>query len=98
MAAFIVATVRIGDPAKFSEYGKAIAGLNERFGGEYLVRGPVTEVLDGGSDPAERVIVSRFPDAASARAYIASPEYQAGKALREGAAEVETWLIDMGAA
>ena len=33
-AAFIVATVRITDPVRFAEYGKAIAGLSERFGGQ----------------------------------------------------------------
>lgn len=93
MPAHLVATVRISDPAKFAEYGKAIAGLSERFGGEYVARGKVAEVLEGDSDPDERVVVVRFPDADSARAYIASPEYQAGAALREGAAEVEMRLL-----
>lgn len=93
MAAYLIATVRISDPAKFAEYGKAIAGLSERFGGEYVVRGKVAEVLEGEADPDERVVVSRFPDADAARAYIASPEYQAGAVLRQGAAEVEMRLM-----
>ena len=93
MAAYLVATVRITDPVKFSEYGKAIAGLSERFGGEYLVRGKVSEVLEGDSDPNERVVVSRFADAAAARAYVTSPEYLAGAALRQGAAVVEMRLL-----
>ena len=93
MAAYLVATVRISDPAQFAQYGKAIAGLSERFGGQYLVRGKVAEVLEGGSDPNERVVVSRFPDAADARAYLASPEYLAGAALRQGAAVVEMRLL-----
>ncbi len=93
MAAYIVATVRITDPVKFGEYVKAIAGLSERFGGEYIVRGKVSEVLEGDVDLEERVVVSRFPDAASAIAYGKSPEYAAGKALREGAGTVETRLI-----
>lgn len=93
MAAYLVATVRISDPVKFSGYAKAIAGLSEKFGGEYVVRGAIAEVLEGNVDPAERVIVSRFPDAEAVRAYIASPEYQAGAALRDGAAEVEMRLL-----
>jgi len=93
MAAYIVATVTIRDPAKFGEYVKAIAGLSESFGGEYLVRGKVAEVLEGNIDPEERVVVSRFPDAESAIAYAKSPQYQAGKALREGAGTVLTRLI-----
>lgn len=93
MAAYIVATVRVADPVKFGAYVQAIAGVSEAHGGEYLVRGKVAEVLEGDVDPDERVVVSRFPTADAARAYVASPEYQAGKKLREGAGVVETRLL-----
>jgi uncharacterized protein (DUF1330 family) len=93
MAAYLIATVRITDPDKFGEYAKAIAGLSEQHGGEYVVRGKITEVLEGDIDPDERVIVSRFPDADSARAYVRSPEYRAGAQLREGAGTVQMRLI-----
>lgn len=93
MVAYLVATVRISDAIKFADYAAAIAGLSERFGGEYIVRGKVAEVLEGNIDPNERVVVSRFPDADAARAYAASPEYQAGAALRQGAAIVEMRLL-----
>jgi uncharacterized protein (DUF1330 family) len=93
MSAYIVATVRITDADKFSAYLQAIAGLSERFGGEYVVRGKVTEVLEGSVDPDERVVVSRFPSAQAARNYVASPEYAAGAALRTGAGEVESRLL-----
>lgn len=94
MAAYIVATVNdVTDPAKFGEYVKAIAGLAESFGGEYLVRGAVSEVLEGETSTSERIVVVRFPDADAARNYAKGPQYQAGKALREGAGKVETRLI-----
>lgn len=93
MAAYIVATVTISDPAKFGEYVKAIAGLSEKHGGEYLVRGKVAEVFEGDVDPDERVVVSRFPNADAARAYAKSPEYLAGAKLRAGAGKVETRLL-----
>lgn len=93
MPAYLVATVRITDPDKFGQYTKAIAGLSEQHGGEYVVRGPITEVLEGDIDPGERVIVSRFPDADAARAYVQSPEYRAGAKLREGAGTVQMRLI-----
>src|SRR3546814_13282024 len=70
MAAYIVATVRISDPEKFAPYGKAIAGLSERFGGVPVVKAPVAEVLEGGSPVGERVVVTRFETAAAARASI----------------------------
>lgn len=93
MAAYIVATVRIRDAERFAAYGRSIAGLSERYGGEPLVRGAVAEVLEGGGLTGERVVVSRFPDADAARRYIASPQYQAARREREGAADVVMRLL-----
>ena len=93
MAAYIVATVNVTDPVKFGKYVAAIAGLSEKHGGEYIVRGKVAEVLEGDVNPNERVVVSRFPTKEAAIAYAKSPEYQAGKAMREGAGTVETRLL-----
>lgn len=93
MAAYIVATVVVTDPLKFGDYAKAIAGLSERHGGEYLVRGKLAEVLEGEVDPDERVVVSRFPTVEAAQAYAQSPEYRAAVLLREGAALVQMRLL-----
>ena len=97
MAAWLVSTVRITDTAQFVAYAKAIAGLAEQHGGRYLVRGGVTEQLEGEApDDAlggERVVVMEFPDADAARGYVASNAYVAGKALRAGAAHVNLRLI-----
>jgi uncharacterized protein (DUF1330 family) len=94
MAAYVVATVRVQDRAKFGAYVQAVAGVAESFGGEYLLRGKVAEVFEGDVDPAEMVVVLRFPDADSARGYITSPAYQAGKALRlDGGGVVESRLL-----
>ncbi|MBB5686398.1 DUF1330 domain-containing protein [Sphingobium boeckii] len=93
MAAYIVATVQITDPVKFGDYVKAITGLSEKHGGEYVVRGKVAEVLEGDVNPEERVVVSRFPTAEAAIAYAKSPEYKAGAKLREGAGTVQTRLL-----
>jgi uncharacterized protein (DUF1330 family) len=93
MAAWLVSTVRITDPGQFAHYAKAIAGLAEAHGGRYIVRGPVTEQLEGDGVADERVVVMEFPDADAARAYVGSDAYQAGKALRAGAAQVDLRLI-----
>ncbi|OAN56560.1 DUF1330 domain-containing protein [Sphingobium sp. TCM1] len=93
MAAYIVATVRVTDAEKFAAYGKGIAGLSEQFGGESIAKGPVAEWLEGEGPAGERVVVSRYPDADAARAYIASAQYQAAAALRAGAGEVVMRLL-----
>jgi len=94
MPAYIVATVRITDPERFADYGRGIAGLSEKYGGESVVRGPVTEILDGDEPLGERVVVTRFPDADAARGYIASPEYRDAAARRVGAAIVTMRLLE----
>ena len=93
MPAFLISTVRVTDPEPFKAYVDMIAGLAEEHGGEYLVRGPVTAVLEGDAPEGERAVVLRFPDESSARGYIESPRYAAGKKLREGAAQVSLRLV-----
>lgn len=97
MAAWLVSTVRITDPAQFAGYAQAIAGLAEAHGGRYIVRGAVSEQLEGEAPGdaigGERVVVMEFPDADAARGYVTSDAYRAGKALRNGAAHVSLRLI-----
>lgn len=93
--AFILTTVAVSDPEAFAAYRAAIAGLNERIGGDMLVRGRTMDVLEGGEESGadEVVIVIGFPDADTARAYIASPDYQAARPLREAAGRFRIRLV-----
>ena len=93
MAAYIVATVRILDAERFRQYGASLGDLSARHGGEALVRGQVQAFLEGEGVVGERVVVTRFPDAAAARGYVASAEYQAAQAVRAGAADVVMRLV-----
>jgi uncharacterized protein (DUF1330 family) len=88
MAAYIVATVHITDPAAFALYQKGVAGLSEKHGGEAVVRGAVSAILEGDGVVGERVVV------AAARRYIDSAEYQAAKVLRGEAATVTMRLLE----
>jgi len=94
MAAYIVATVRITDMDAFKRYLNGIVGLSEKHGGESVIRGEVSAVLEGDDALGERVVVSRFPSADAAKAYIASAEYRAAQALRNGAATVTMRLVE----
>jgi uncharacterized protein (DUF1330 family) len=97
MAAYLVATVTITNPVAFGEYAKGIAGLAERFDGESIVKGMVAEFVEGDGIAGERVVVTRFPDIAAAKAYLDSAQYRAAKAHREGAASVVIRLLDLPA-
>ncbi|MCE7796255.1 DUF1330 domain-containing protein [Sphingobium sufflavum] len=95
--AFILTTVDVRDPAAFAAYRTAISGLNDRIGGEMLVRGRTVETLAGAVENAggagEIVILIRFPNADAARAYIASPDYQAAQPLRDAAGRFHIRLV-----
>ncbi len=93
MAAYLVGTVQITDPERFGAYAEAIRGLSLEFGGEPVVAGAVKEVLEGESPAGERVVVTRFPSAADASAYLTSPRYLAARELRSGAAVVQLRLL-----
>jgi uncharacterized protein (DUF1330 family) len=93
LSAYIVATVDITDAERFALYAKGIAGLAERFGGESVVKGAVTEVLEGDIAVGQRVVVTRFPSVEDAKAYLSSPEYRAACEHRKGAASVAIRLM-----
>jgi uncharacterized protein (DUF1330 family) len=62
-------------------------------GGRYIVRGGVTETLEGSWHPS-RLVVLEFPSPAAARRWWASPEYAEGKALRQSIAASEMLLVE----
>lgn len=93
MPAFIVATVAITNPEAFGRYARAIDGLAEQFGGRYVLRGPVSEMLEGDGKAGERVVVLEFADVDAARAFYTSDTYQAAKAHRDGAASLVMRLV-----
>ena len=93
MPAFLVGTVTITDADRFGAYSAAIRGLSAKFGGESIVAGQIADILEGDADPAERVVVTRFPSESDARAYLACGDYVAAKTMRAGAATVTLRLL-----
>lgn len=95
MAAYMIVTAAIHEREKFiAGYGAAAGALVEKFGGEYLIRGPGAELLEGDFGDGAGVVVSKWPDRAAAKAFWNSPEYAEAKKLREGLADVQVLLVD----
>lgn len=92
MSGYMIAQVRVTNPEKFKAYAAAAGPVTAKYGGEYLVRGGAMVALEG--DPAERLVVIRFPDRAAAEAWYNSPEYQEARKLREGAATGDFAAVD----
>lgn len=92
MPAYILVDITITDPAGYEAYKPQAAATIKAFGGRYLARGGATEVLEGDWQP-NRVVLLEFPDAATARAWLASDEYQGPRALRQATATSNMVLI-----
>ena len=94
MAAYLVVTAQIRDRERFlAGYAAAAAALTEHFGGEYVLRAPGAEVLEG-EHPGGSVVVSRWPDRAAALAFWNSPEYAEARRLRDGIAACQVLLVE----
>jgi len=87
MSAFFIATVKVKDPAKFSEYAEQAGASMKAFNGEVLERGKIREVLVGKADH-NGVGIVRFPDLASLNNWYKSPAYQAIIPLRDEASDI----------
>lgn len=93
MPAYVIVDVEIHDPVKYEEYKKLTPGSIASFGGRFIVRGGQTNLLEGDWNP-KRVVVVEFPDMEKAKAWYASPEYQAAKKIRQEASTGNLILVE----
>jgi uncharacterized protein (DUF1330 family) len=84
MAAYLIATIDVKDPAAYEDYKARVPVLIRKHGGEYLVRGGKTVVAEGNWKPS-RIVILRFPDLAAAQNFYNDPDYEPLKALRQRA-------------
>ena len=85
MSAYIIALVDVTDMDQYKKYMALSPAVVEKFGGKFLTRGGRSEVLEGDADPRRKVLLE-FPDYEAVQAFYNSAEYQAARAVREGAA------------
>ena len=93
MPAYMIVNLEVTDPTAFEKYRNEVGALVRRHGGEYLVRGGAHEVFEGNWRP-NRLVLLRFPDMKSAKAFLTDPEYQPLKALRQRAANSELVVVE----
>lgn len=93
MPAYMFVRCRIHDGKAFGAYAKRAGELVSQFGGQYVVRGGVNEMLEG--DLGEGAfVISKWPSVQAARTFWDSPEYQEAKFLREGVCDADVMLIE----
>jgi uncharacterized protein (DUF1330 family) len=93
MPAYLIARVRVQDPAAYEEYKRLAAAAIEKFDGRYRARGGTMVTLEGDEEKS-RVVVVEFPSLDRAQAWYRSPEYQKAIAARTGCATGQFVLVD----
>jgi uncharacterized protein (DUF1330 family) len=96
MPAYMIALNRaVHDRQKLEDYWKAAPATFEGRGAKVLSSyTPLTPLETVG--PLEGVVLIEFPDVAAAKAWYESPAYQQARQHRDGAADVELFIIGGG--
>ena len=92
MVAYVIGEVEMLKPQELGNYGAMVAAAVEKFGGRYLARGSVSEVLEG--TPGHRFLLIEVRDKQTAQAWFDSPDYAAARELRIGKTNLRLLLID----
>jgi len=93
MPAYLIARVRVRDPAAYEEYKRLAAAAIEKFEGRYRARGGAMVTLEG-DEESNRVVIVEFPSLERAKAWYRSPEYQKAIAARSGCADGQFVLVE----
>ena len=94
MGAFMFIQAEITDPEQFMEYAKRAPALIAKHGGRYRCMRGAVDQLEGKPDN-RKIVVSEWPSMEAAKTFWDSDEYQELKAVREGAAEVDVYLVEI---
>ena len=94
MPTYIVVEVdAVHDAEAYELYKQASPAAVAAGEGRFIVRGGEIAVLEGDWRP-KRLVLLEFPDLEAAKRFYESPEYQAAKRLREGAADFNMVAVE----
>jgi uncharacterized protein (DUF1330 family) len=92
MAAYVVNEIVVNDPERFQTYVVQVPATLPPFGGRYVVRSGASEAIEGA--PPGRIVILEFPDRETAKAWRASPAYQAILPIRDAASTSRVYVVD----
>ena len=89
MSAYLISQVEVLDAEAWENYRTRAARVIARFGGRYLVRGAMAEVIEADwpveEPPPQIVIVAEFPSMKALKGWYSSPQYAEAFAFRAAA-------------
>lgn len=93
MPAYVIVQISVHDAQTYERYKQLAPPSIAQYGGRYLVRGGMTQPLEGTWQPP-RLVLLEFPSVERAQAWWGSPEYAAAKALRHASAHTMMLLAE----
>jgi len=93
MPAYLISLVDVTKPEQYAEYAKLAPIAHKKYGAKILARGGRAEAIEGEAPP-NRVVVIEFESYEKAKAFYDSPEYQAARKHRVGAANFRMILVE----
>ena len=81
MSGFAIFNIDIKRPEEYKEYVKKVKPIAERYGGEYIVRGGESTIVEG-NWAYPRTVVIKFPSYEKALEWYNSEEYKPIKQIR----------------
>ncbi|MEL7042187.1 MAG: DUF1330 domain-containing protein [Pseudomonadota bacterium] len=95
MSAYMVVFAKVYERDRFiQEYGIPTAALIGEFGGEYVVRGPGVESLEGELFDGTSAVISKWPSKDAIKAFWTSEAYAKLKAVRQSLAEAHVMIVE----
>lgn len=93
MAAYMLADVKVTDPALYDDYRRQVKATIDKFGGRFLVRGGKHEMLEGAGEP-NRTVVLEFPTMEALKSWYHSADYAPLIELRQRAATSRLFAVE----
>lgn len=93
MPAYLIAQVRIHDPAPYKQYAARSPAIIAAYGGRVLARGPAARILEGSSEGI-RVVIVEFPSVEAAQRFHSSAEYQEIYPIRAAASQADVLIVE----
>ena len=90
--AYMIVMGKDYNPADLGPYAASLPPIYEQYGGKYVAFSTDFDITEG-RDDMQAVIISAWPDAATARTFWDSPEYREAIKLREGIGEFDVVIV-----
>ena len=90
---YCIGHITVDDADAYKDYAAKDPATIAAYGGEYLVRGGQSEVMEG-TFPGSRTVVIRFPSFAAAKEWYDGAEYSAIRPLRQAVARGSLMLVE----